>query len=260
MILFDIETAPAPDEILKKFIPPFDDSGFQPTEFDPKSVKVGNLKPDNAKAKIEGRRKEHEREQANLSAAREAALNKHRDDFRSKAALSATTGRVVAIGYHSPEKQATFVSAVCSKCTDGELSDESKLILTFWEKFVYCQSQQRIMAGLNIHQFDLPFLVRRSWILGLEVPSGVFTFWKHRIQWNELFVDLRIVWLLGQSWGSCKSDFSTLAAAFGTGGKPEGMDGSQFAEMWETDREKAINYLSEDVEQPAEWCHRMQVT
>ena len=74
-IYFDIETGPLPESELLAMLPPFDAS----------EVRVGNLK-DEAKiaAKIA-----------------EAEVN-HRRDFIDRAALDATTGRVIAIGLLTP--------------------------------------------------------------------------------------------------------------------------------------------------------------
>ena len=47
-VIFDIETGPLPIERIKEILPPFDPEslGNPPGEFDPKSVKTGNLKDD----------------------------------------------------------------------------------------------------------------------------------------------------------------------------------------------------------------------
>jgi len=249
MLSFDIETGPLGDDVLQRFIQPFNEVPFQPSKFDPDSIKTGKMKPETAKAKIEGRRKEHEKQQAGLAAARSAAFEEYWHAFRSRAALEPTTGQVLAIGYHAADKKKSAISS----------GPEKEIIETFWRKYLHCKQSNRIMLGLNIHQFDLPFLVVRSWILEVDIPDGVYSFWKHRINWSETFVDLRSVWLLGRSWSSAKSNFDTLAAAFETGGKPEGVDGGQFAELWETDRKKAEEYLLSDITQPAEWAARMGI-
>ena len=79
-----------------------------------------------------------------------------------KAALSPTTGRVLVIGYYGTSKgKALF---------DNGAGREAIVIELFWKKFTQMKRDGRSMVGLNIFQFDLPFLVTRSWILDVEIP------------------------------------------------------------------------------------------
>ena len=58
-LVFDIETGPLPDDVLKERVPPFDEPP-RPGKFDPVTVKLGNLKDeDKIKAKIEAAKKAH---------------------------------------------------------------------------------------------------------------------------------------------------------------------------------------------------------
>jgi hypothetical protein len=50
-----------------------------------------------------------------------------------------------------------------------------------------------------------------------------------------------------------------LAKAFGCDGKMDGVDGSQFAELWATDRKKAEEYLKADLKATAAVAERMGV-
>lgn len=249
MIVFDIETGPLPDEELQKLLLDFDETPFLVGEFDESSVKLGNMK-DHAKIKekIDAARASHQEKAANAEKAIADAKAAHWREFKDKAALSPATGYVICVQY----------------CTsDGEVSidhaPEGDVLVRFWEEF----SRQRLsggkLAGLNILEFDLPFLVVRSWLLGVDVPMGVIERWKHRLNWSEVFIDIRNEYLLGRSWANCKSDFQTLARVFGTPGKPDGMTGADFAEMWVTNPEKAKEYAIQDVIQPIVWMQKMQM-
>ncbi len=216
--VFDIETAPLDEDRLLEIAP----------VFDPGSVKLGNTKdPEKITAKIEACRKSHY------------------EQFFARAALSASTGQVLAIGYYDGPTQSFDVIG------QGD-NDESDLLDLFWSSWL---EDSRPYIGLNIHDFDLPFLVRRSWILGVSVPPNVFD----GRYFSSSFIDLRKLWLCGQRATDTKSSFDELARAFGTAGKPDGLDGSQFAELWWSDREKAVEYLREDVTQPAVWARAMGV-
>lgn len=257
MISFDIETAPQSDEYLRKCLPPLDESVFEVGEFDASSVKLGAMKKqDLIDEKIQKAREAHDRQKEMQASNIQAAHVKHFEDFRDAATLNAAYGRVLAIGLFSPEKD-VFVCDPCPDISYGR-TEECDILRRFWLQCVVCIHGSRPIVGLNIFQFDLPFMLRRSWILGVEVANiivrDVQTRWP---KWHERFVDLRQLWLLGTGWDT-KSNFTTLSHAFGTYGKTEG-SGKFFWKLWSEDRDRAVVYLEQDVRQPAEWAQRMGV-
>jgi len=249
MIIWDIETGPLSDEALKLMHEP-PEPPLHPGEFDSGSVRVGNLK-DRAKidAKIAEAKAAHEQSVASYQSLCQRTVDEAWQLFKGNAALDASTGRVLAIGYHNPDLPATAIDAADKINKEG-------MIERFWQKAEALRHQSRPMVGLNIHDFDLPFLVRRSWLLGIEVPDWVI---RQERYFDSVFVDLRKRWLCGQYAANTRSSFAHLAKAFQTDGKPDGVDGSQFYELWETDREAAIAYLKNDVEQPAKWARAMGI-
>jgi hypothetical protein len=250
LLIFDIETGPLPDDELRALLPPFDESQFLVGDFDERSVKLGNMKdPAKIKAKIDAARDEHESRKANLEATLAEEREKHWQAFKNDAALSAVTGKVIVVSYCNSEGEVVI---------DGD-GEEREILTRWWDHYRTCRAAQRTMVGLNIFNFDLPFLVRRSWILDVSVPGQAFTWWKNKLNWNELFLDVRTQWLLGEYGNQTKSNFDTLAQAFGTGGKPDGITGADFARLWQEDREKAIDYATQDVVQPVKWLEKMQL-
>jgi hypothetical protein len=123
IIVFDIETGPLPDDQLLPMIPPFDAA----------EIKCGNLGPEKAAEKVEAARAEH--------------LAK----YVSRAALSALTGQVLAIGYKRDD----------SAAIDGRT--ERQMLLRFWERCETELARDGKLVGHNILAFDLPFLAQRSW-------------------------------------------------------------------------------------------------
>lgn len=228
MIIFDIETMPLDDATLQSLCPPFD----------PASVKVGNLK-----------------DQAKIDAKIEAARTEHESSFIERAALDATTGRVLAIGMlNTANGKRAILDAT------KPLLEETVLV-RFWEKCLACRKSNHSMVGLNIFEFDLPFLVRRSWILGVPVPREVLPTGRW---WDSMFVDLRDKFTLGQWQSKPAANFNAMAKAFGTSGKPvdengEEINGKDFHKLWESDRDKAVAYLLSDLEQPAIWAEKMGI-
>lgn len=246
MIVFDIETSAIEFSEIEKYMPPFESPAELP-EFDVSSVKFGNTKNEEKRAEmIEKARAAHEAAKADYPKLVESQRQQHIADFLSKAALSATTARVLVIGYYSVEKDKVVID-------DGK-GDESKLIVNFWRQYQTCRAAPKKLVGLNIFDFDLPFLVRRSWIHGIDVPA---TLMKDDRYWDtNTLVDLRKRWLCGQQWNACPSNFDAIAKALGTTGK-NGQSGADFARLWHEDRNAAIEYLSQDLKQPAVWAARM---
>lgn len=221
MISFDIETKPLSEDELRNIMPPFD----------PDSVAVGNLK-DAAKimAKIEEKRASHESE------------------FFEKAALHAHTATILVIGYHNPDTKTTVIQE----------ADEEKLIVDFWSQCSKMKSASRSMVGVNIHGFDLPFIRRRSWMLGIDVPSWVRE--PGSRYWHKTFIDLCEEYGCGQrDWQLPSVSFDSLASYFGSGSKPDNCQGKIFYQVWDENRDAAIEYLKNDVEQPAKWARRMGI-
>ena len=214
-IYFDIETGPLPESELLPMLPPFDAS----------EVRVGNLK-DEAKiaAKIA-----------------EAELN-HRRDFIDRAALDATTGRVIAIGLLTPHP-GPLPSAEREKAGEVEIigdDDEAATLREFWKRWKWEDGRPVEFVGFNVLQFDLPFLVRRSWKLRVPVPAGL----RRGRYWGDGILDLRDVWQLGDR--QARGSLDAIARHLGIGAKNG--EGKEFAKLWQNDREKAIAYLKNDLE------------
>jgi hypothetical protein len=250
MIVFDIETGPLSEDQLRDICPPFT-APPHPGLFDESAVKLGNIKdPDKRSAKIEEARAAHEAEVAGYEEKVKLAQSLHFDNFRNKAALDPTTGQVLAIGYLSIKP--TGGTAMLMD-TVADHAGESALISKFWEQYTKCHKAGRKMTGLNILGFDLPFLIRRSWILGVDIPQTV----RPGRYFDQIFIDIRDTWLCGQNWGNCESSLGAIAKALGAGEKSG--NGADFAELLKIDRESALAYLRNDLELTAACATRMGV-
>lgn len=211
-IVFDIETAPLPEEQIIPLIPAFDES----------EVKVGNIK-----------------DPALIAEKIEKAKQKHRADFIEKSALHSDTGRVIAIGYKTAEGYEIHSSK--------PISGEKGLIENFWKVFQSASSGEAHddMIGHNIMDFDLPFLVQRSWALGIQIPPRLIIPSRGKyITWASNFIDTRNYFLLGKKEG--RSSLDSISRFFGMAGKQE--SGKHFYKWMEEDETKAIEYLKNDLE------------
>jgi uncharacterized protein YprB with RNaseH-like and TPR domain len=203
-ILFDVETGPLPESELAVLMPPFD----------PAEVKVGNLKdPEKIAAKIA-----------------EAEAN-HKRDFIENAALDPLTGRVVAIGMLRHDTR-DFVAV-------GH-DDEARTLAEFWSVLRAEIVRGSNLVGFNTFQFDLPFLLRRSWKHRVPVPLGI----RRGRYWSEHLGDLREIWQLGDR--MAKGSLDSIAKHLGVGEKTG--DGKDFARLWREERPRAVSYLRNDLE------------
>lgn len=242
-VIFDIETGPLPDYQLELVLPPFDQRDFpRPLEFDPSLVKYGNTKDEAKKAeKLEAERVKHAELIRNYDRDLQRKIADHWTEQVSKAALSATTGEVLAIGYLGEKEVIDSVGLNAA----GETVSERMLLTRFWSQYRNLRKSSRKMVGYSIANFDIPFLVQRSWILRVTVPDTVYTFPSRYLE--PTFIDLAQVWSGSARNGYCKLD--TVAKAIGIPGKPDDITGADFARMFhdpET-RQEALAYLSGDL-------------
>lgn len=230
MIVFDIETGPLPLGDIRHLMPDFSELS---REFSPEQVKVGNLKdPVKIQEKIAAARAEHEAWQAGAEARRQAA----EEDWYAAAALSPMTGQVLALG-STDDGDNVFVWC-CKNAPDIDgLGTEAGIITAFWESF---QSSVEPYVGHNIFGFDLPFLMRRSFLLGVDVPQHV----RKGRYWHANFVDTMEVWGCGSR---DMIGLDLLAKACGLPGKMEGVNGADFARLLIDEPDTAIAYLVQDV-------------
>lgn len=182
--------------------------------FDPSQVKTGNTKnPDLIAEKIRN------------------AEENHVSDYIKNAALDALSGQVLAIGYQI-EHEAPQVL-----CSDAD--GESEMLKQWW-RLVSSLDRQPQLIGFNVKPFDLPFLYKRSWKYRIDPPYWL----RHGRYWNDLVIDLREVWQLGDS--RAHGSLAAICRHLGLGEKAG--NGAHFSELWQTDREAAINYCLRDVQ------------
>ncbi len=167
-----------------------------------------------------------------------AYIAESRASWRDRAALSALTGRVLAIGIRQGGESKIW-----------GVESEADMLQLFWDRF----SDDRLgehYVGFSIKNFDLPFLVQRSFVKGIQVPYGVIEgrYWHHR------FIDLQERWLcFGRE--STGASLDAVCRACGLGVKTG--SGADFSKLWSTDRDAAIAYLHRDLELCAKLAERL---
>lgn len=195
--VYDIETSPRPRSELEPLCPTFD----APSNYkDPEKIA--------------------------------AVLAAKKEEWLSSAALSAVTGRVLAIGILNAET-GTF---------EALTGDEADILQIFWNRVSPKENHGAITdswIGFNSNRFDLPFLVRRSWVCKVEIPSTVIS----GRYLNQRFIDLMEVYRVCDYQASISLD--ALAKWLGEGAKTG--NGADFAALFAKDPAAALQYLRNDV-------------
>lgn len=225
--IYDIETGPqaAAAEELVQAIP----------NFDPSTVKMGNLK-DEAK-------REAKLEQAALD------YDIKRVEMERKAykdcCLDGSLGHVVAIGIQTIGGDPYIL--------DGLELGEAGLLEKFWGLAEQHTMNYGHMYGWNTEAFDLPFLLQRSWCLGVPVPHG--TIERYRF-YSPVYVDLMKVYTCGTYGKFCKLSKAAKAMGVQVDRSAAGeVDGASFWRAWQSkDPEQmaqARAYLLGDIQETA---------
>lgn len=156
-----------------------------------------------------------------------------------RAALSPLTGQILVIGLMDPidGKQAIL-----------EGSELQTLPLFWWH-----WNKGGSFIGFNVKEFDFKFIVIRSRILGISVPSDIMEgrYWNHRI------MDLMERFCC-YSRDTAGYSLNAICKAMGLGEKNG--SGKDFARLYEDDREKALEYLRKDLALEAALAKRLGIT
>ena len=218
-ITFDIETCPADDALV--VVDPFD----------PSDVKLGNLKD---KEKIANKINE--------------ARQSYADNILDKAALSPITGRVIAIGVMEGGYAESFKMKTA---LDHHL--EKELIEWFWEyvrmEILTGRGNQSELVGYNCFEFDLPFLMRRSWKLKIDIPDLLFESWERRPMWNSRIRDAMIDFSAGV-WQDRWTSLNAASKFLGYAGKSGEVSGKNWHKYIKGDHAQkclAEEYLRNDL-------------
>lgn len=187
-------------------LPPFDES----------QVALGNCKdPEKVRAKVDVARAE----------------------WLAGAALSPLTGSVAMVGL--------LQSPLQPNINDGLKRDsESQVVAWALDAMAILLNEGTAVVGFNCFSFDLPFLIKRAWKLGVHVPPNIRRRYHGRVYWNENLIDLREEWLMGER-APAKGTSSLDAVAKFLGLPPKLGSGKDFAGL-NLDERRA--YLTRDLE------------
>lgn len=241
-IVFDIETGPDWENLESLF--EWDPVTCEASRliggvFDPATVKTGNMK-DSAKIaeKIAAAKDSFESAVASAESDVEAARVAAWKSFVDRSPLDPMTGRVLAIGYGQKGKVKV----------DHSHDDEASLLTSFWEMFRFATSNRcRRIIGFNSNEFDVPFVVVRSWKNGVDVP----THWKPGRYLNDIWTDLMTHFGAGK-WGY-RVKLDKVCQFLGLSRKTG--DGALFHKLYNgtaEERKQALDYAANDIKMTIE--------
>jgi DNA polymerase elongation subunit (family B) len=159
-----------------------------------------------------------------------------------KAALNPETAKLAVVGTWG--KMYGFAQDSLGNMTEEELLKYAMRLLL---------DPTSLILGWNFLGFDLPFLLKRCWIVGVDVPTSVFNP-LHRYSTPDRFVDMMDKFKAG----NFKASYTSLDSALRIVDKSK-PDGSQFGKLWKEDRQKALDYNREEIENQVLLYRRMGV-
>ncbi len=162
-----------------------------------------------------------------------------KDEAERKKLLNPIDSRIVAIGIKIEGKDAVLLRE----------ENEAKMLRGFWEGVAAFRKGAGVhrLVGFNVKDFDLPFLVTRSFICNVKiVPFNL-----------KEIIDLRER-LSAFKFGNVRGKLKEFGGLIGLE-TLEGVDGSKVAELcWAGEWEKILRYLAKDLE-ITEAIHRRTV-
>lgn len=222
VLIFDIETGT--NENAKKYVAPFDPDN-------PDHCKFGN-------AKKEDLRNEIIKQQMAIYYSKTEKLFP----------LWAVTGKVLSIGtMFSDDDKSLNIDYL------QEGRSEKQLLESFWSSI----TEEIPIVGFNNKRFDLPFLIKRSWINNVT-PYPL----KEGIWWKPFIVDLYDVWTIGLTsqqlgYPFLRNGLADVLETLGLETKDREM-GKKFEKVFYSNREKAIEYATEDIYKTRDLFNRLE--
>ena len=166
-------------------------------------------------------------------------ISKSDDDLHRETSLEGTFGRICCIGFIKEDGSITR-GVICG--------DEKDVLEQFWQ----IAKDVDLFIGHNVFEFDLPFIYKRSIILGVK-PRMNISFAKYR---NDTVFDTMCEWEKW-AWGKAQK-LDTLAKVLGLPTSKDEMDGSMVWDFYQQGKiDEICNYCMKDVELTRQVYYRM---
>lgn len=156
----------------------------------------------------------------------------HNAKALGRAALDPMTGQVLAIGVQSETVSGVY-----------DCSDEALNLRQFWD-LVSDTEEHYHLIGWNCREFDWPFLLKRSWILGVQPGSAAVSIYRGRVSVTQRLVDLMELWAMSRAG---RASLNSVAQRLGVGSKVQ-ENSAHYWELRQRDPEAARDHLLNDLE------------
>ena len=176
--------------------------------------------------------KEPRRNKDGSKRASDKSVEEQYDAFLKDAALDPMTGKILVIHcWSNLSNEMVFYN-----------NDEESIITAFWIDY----AQHDRFVTHNGNNFDWPFIIRRSLMLGIEVPLFPYD----RFKFSDVHVDMAEIWNFGRvQSGTCVS-LRNLCKAMGVdaGLKETNPEISEnFEHEFKTNYERTMQYAADEV-------------
>ena len=166
--------------------------------------------------------------------------------YELKAGLQAEFGKIVCItiGYVRYNSENQPVIKTKSYRGDNEVE-----LLTNFFNFVNqlkVQLPDSKFCGHNIIDFDIPFINKRAWINGLEIPEMLIMY--NKKPWEIPVIDTMKIFSSG-AWNQGFTNLDTLSAVLGIPSPKSDIDGSEVGRVYweEKNLQRIVEYCERDV-------------
>ena len=223
--VFDIETGPLPKKRIEEIAPPFNEN----------KIKTGNLGLEKALAKVN------------------EARENHIYNILDKAALRGEYGQVLACGFAEGEPEATPPIETVFDDDPNPYTSERNLLRKIWDRIKQAREKQALLVCHKSNTFDLPMLLRRSFVLGVTPYREILP--RNSRFFPDFCLDTMEIWRLGDYDPNARISLDRLAKAMGIEGKNG--SGKFFSQLMAEDFEAAKAYLETDIRVTWEVAERL---
>lgn len=227
ILVFDIETVANPAMV--PFVPPPDEvlPKQAPRNYKKEAAIQGWMTKETAK-----RRADYEKRLTNMP-------------------LDVDYAMVDAIGYRVVVGRDSFLAGVLLR-SEGTTTlpgtTEADILRVFWK----LASSASRLAGYNVIGFDLPIIVRRSWILDIKMAS----FRPRRYSSEEVIDAMQLLYNWGNGPGPRARSLKVVCEMYGIENPLPDLEGSQYAEL---PPDKRREYCGNDVRMTWELLQKMHL-
>jgi len=170
------------------------------------------------------------------------SIKEKREKWLEDGALRAERGKALIVG--AKFDAGPFLTYEPDQFIVYETDAERHLVQHFWEAIDIHVQRGHTIAGWNILGFDLPFMLRRAMILGVKVNKRLIDLNNKWYVFRFPVFDGMRAWQMGDK--TYYTSLDVAMRAFGVGKKTG--SGKNFAKLYAENRDKALEYLRNDVE------------